>query len=237
VVSDTSEIVVRVNPTPPFTCDSGLGERDLTARRPQSRLLTSAAGGEDASVDPWSVDPLRICAGGDLGGGVHALALRDDAILALPLRDGGTLCAKIYAHGSTGTLACTGGAPADVSATQATDGLTAVVLDTGLGVDAGTGAATILAPVAILALAPGAASDACQAAAYPPPFTGGLKSATGTARLVTRDGHVVAEVSGTGTAFDCAAWRTAGVGSLVLPFPLLQPSGDGDLAGVIELRD
>jgi hypothetical protein len=237
VVSDTRQIVVRVNPAPPFTCDTGLGERDLTARRPQSRLLTSVADGEDASVDPWSVDPLRICAGGDLGSGIHALTLRDDAIFALPLRDGGILCAKISAHGSTGTLECAGGVPADVSAAQDTDGLTPVVLATGLGVDAGTGAATILAPITVVALPPGAVSDACRAAAYPPPFTGALTTATGTAQLLMRGDGVVAEVSDTGAAFDCAAWRNAGVGSLVLPFPLLQPSADADLAGVIELRD
>ncbi len=236
-VSETREIVVRVNPAPPFTCDTGLGERDLTARRPQSRLLTSSAGGEDASVDPWSADPLRICAGGDLGGGVHALALRDDAILAVPLRDGGMLCAKISAHGSAGTLQCAGGAPADVTAAQAADGLTGVVLRTGLGVDAGTGAATIVAPVAILTLASGAASGACQTAAYPPPFTGALTTATGTGQLVADDGGVIAEVSGSGSVFDCAAWRTGSAGSLVLPFPLVQPSGAGNLAGVVELRD
>lgn len=238
VVSATREIVVRVEPEQPFSCQTGLGERDLAVRHPSSRLLTSAAGTADASTDPWAAATLRICAGADIGDGLHPLTIREDAVLGLALADGGTLCAKISARGSTGSLDCNGGTPADVRVMQDVQGVTRVAVATGLGVDAGTGAATILAPIAVLQLPPGSTPAACQTAAYPSAFTGVLTTAAGTAQVVELAGPVVAEASGSGTNFDCSAWQSSAVGALVMPFPLVNaPSGDGDLAAVLELRE
>lgn len=238
VLSATREIVVRVPPEQPFTCETGLGERDFTVRRASSSLLTSAIGPGDASTDPWAVATLRICAGGDIGDGLHPLTIREDAVLGLALADGGVLCAKISARGSNGSLDCDGGTPAGVLATQDPAGLRRVTVDTGLGLDAGTGAATIFAPIAVLQLPAGSTPDACQTADYPSGFSGALTTAAGTAQVIELDGTVVAEASGTGASFDCSNWKAGGVGALVMPFPLVNPpSGEGDLAAVLELRE
>ena len=107
-----------------------------------------------------------------------------------------------------------------------------------MGLDAGPGAATIFAPIAVLHLPPGSTPDACQTAAYPSGFTGALTTAVGTAQVMKLDGTVVAETSGTGASFDCSGWQSGGVGALVVPFPLVNPpSGVGDLAAVLELRE
>lgn len=238
VVSAASEIVVRVEPEQPFTCDVGLGERDFTVRRPPSRLLTSATGTADASTDLWAVGTLRLCAGTDIGEGLHPLTLREDAVLGLPLADGGTLCAKISARGSNGFVDCNGGTAADVRASQDLRLPTRVTVDTGLGLDAGTGAATILAPIAVLHLPPGSTPAACQDAAYPSAFSGALTTAMGSAQVIGLDGDLLTEIDDGGTSFDCAAWQSGGSGTLVLPFPLPSVSPDAaDLAAMLELSE
>src|SRR5262249_15512385 len=138
LASAPREIVVRVQSTEPFSCDDeqSLGERVFTVARPGSVLLTSQTGDEDASVDPWA-GALRICAGPDLSGGVHPLALRDDAVLSLAVRDGSTLCIRLAARGSSGILDCDGGTSADVLAAQAAGDPAHVTVDSGLGLDAG----------------------------------------------------------------------------------------------------
>jgi hypothetical protein len=227
LISAVSEIVVRVQSAAPFQCDSDsdLGERVFTVTRPGSRLLTSLSGGGDASVDPWLPGPLRICAGPDLGGGVHPLNLRADAVLGFGAADGSTICAKLTALGSTGSLACSAGTPADVLASQDAEGLGRVTVETGLGLDAGTGAAVIRAPIAIVQLPPGASPDACTTMQYPDAsFTAALTTATGTAQVLDRSGAVVAAVSVTGVNFDCPTWRDSGPGTLVLPFPAVNTS-------------
>ena len=239
LASAVREIVVRVQSAAPFQCDSApdLGERVFTITRPGSRLLTSLSGGADASVDPWLPGPLHICAGPDLGGGVHALGLRADAVLGLGASDGSTICAKLTALGSTGTLACGGGTPADVRASQDAEGLGRVMVETGLGLEAGTGAAFIRAPIAIVQLPPGSSPDACTTMQYPDAsFTAALTTATGTAQVLDRSGAVVAEVSATGVNFDCSTWRDNGPGTLVLPFPAVN-TGAGDVAVSLVLAD
>jgi hypothetical protein len=238
VVSSAREIVVRVEPEQPFTCNVGLGERDFTVRRPPSRLLTSTTGTADASTDPWVAGTLRICARTDIGEGLYPLTIREDAVFGLPLADGGTLCAKITARGSSGYLDCNGGTAAGVRASQDLRAPTRVTVDTGLGLDAGTGAATILAPIAVLQLPPGSTPEACQDAAYPSAFSGALTTAMGSAQVIGLDGDLLTEIDDSGTSFDCAAWQSGGVGTLVMPFPFQSASSDAaDLAAVLELTD
>jgi hypothetical protein len=225
-LSAAREIVVRVQRAQPFECDLGLGERVLAVGRPASRLASSAAGGADASVDPWLPAQLRICAGRAVGEGIHPLSLREDAVLGVTLADGGVLCARISARGSSGSLDCDGGSPADVRAVQDSAGAARIAVDSALGLDAGTGAAMIRAPIAFVELAAGARPDDCEVAEYPPPFNGALTTAAGLAQVA--DGtSTLAEASATGSSFDCDTWREPGAGALVLPFPIVRPPDPG----------
>jgi hypothetical protein len=238
VVGSAREIVVRVEPEQPFTCNVGLGERDFTVRRPPSRLLTAPTGSADASTGPWVAGTLRICALMDIGDGLHPLTIREDTVFGLPLADGGTLCAKISAHGSSGYLDCNGGTASDVRASRDLRAPTRVTVDTGLGLDAGTGAATILAPIAVMHLPPGSTPEACQDAAYPSAFPGALTTAMGSAQVIGLDGDLLTEIDASGTSFDCATWQSHGVGTLVLPFPLPSLSPDtNELAAMLELSE
>ncbi len=115
-------------------------------------------------------------------------------------------------------------------------GATRITVDSGLGLDAGTGAAVIRAPIARVQLPPGATLDDCHTAAYPPSFNGALTTATGTAQVLEVDGAVVAQASTTGVNFDCETWREGGPGTLVLPFPSVNTLA-GDLASVLVLAD
>lgn len=234
-VSAVREIVVRVQREQPFVCDQGLGERTFTVRRPPSRLMSSATG-EDASVDPWLTASLRICAGRPVGDGLYPLNLRDDAVLGVALADGGVLCARISARGSSGSIDCDGGTALDVRASRDREALTRIAIESGLGLDAGTGAAVIRAPVAFVQLPDGATPDDCPEATYPEPFNAALTTATGTAQVLDLDGTVLAEASASGVSFSCETWRDGGAGAFALPLPIVNgPSGD--LATVLVLGE
>lgn len=235
-VSATRAIVVRVEREPPFTCDQGLGERAFAVRRSASRLLTSATGPGDASADPWVAGTLHICAAQALGDGLYALTLRADAVFGLTLGEGGILCARVSARGSSGTLDCDGGSAVDVRAAQDENAATRVAVDSELGVDAGTGAAVMRAPIAVLQLPAGASPADCLTAAYPPSFNGALTTGRGTAQVVDAGGGVLAEASAAGASFRCDQWRDAGAGTFVLPFPVVN-AGSGDRAAVLVLSE
>ncbi len=235
-VSETREIVVRVEQQQPFECDQGLGERELTVTRPASRLLSSATAADDASTDPWSAPTLRICAGAEIADGIHPLNLREDVTVGVTLEGGGTLCARIFGRGSSGSIDCDGGTAGDVLALRDADGLTRVAVHDGLGLDAGTGAAVIRAPVAILQLPEGSSPADCAAAVYPPPFNAVLTTATGTAQVTTATGEPIAEATGGGVNFDCTSWQHGGPGAFALPFPFVN-SPAGDIADVLVLAE
>jgi hypothetical protein len=234
VVSQTREIVVRVEREMPFECDQGLGERVVAVRHPSSRLVQSGATTPDASVDPWLPAELHLCAGREIGDGVHAVTLREDAVIGVSLAGGGVLCVRIDSRGSSGTVDCNGGTPADVLAVQDESGVNRIAVDSDLGADAGTGAAIIRAPIAFAELAVGASPDDCEAADYPPAFNGALTTAAATAQVVASEDAVVAEATASGAAFDCETWRQPGVGALVLPLPMVNTAA-GDRAAVLVL--
>jgi hypothetical protein len=220
-VSAPREIVVRVAGNVPFNCDSGLGERAFTPARPGSAVLTNVQAG-DVSVDPWLSDPIRLCASDDLGDGTHALALRADATIGIPLADGSTLCARLSAHGSDGSLDCSGGAAQDILAVQSEASPGRIDVSTGLGLPAGTGAASLHLPIAIRQLPIGSSTSECrQVTSFNLNFDGALTTATGVAEVVDANGTPVAQLSAVGVNFDCDAWRTGTQGTLVLPFPAL----------------
>jgi hypothetical protein len=237
LASPPREIVVRVQGIEPFSCDDeqSLGERVFTVARPGSTLVTSLSGGDDVSRDPW-LGSLDICAGPDLSGGVHPLALRADAVLRLGISDGRTLCVRLTASGSSGILDCDGGTAADV-VTQIAGSDSRITVDTGLGVDAGTGAAVLRVPLAVALLPadvpPGTCDVATQSAST---FTAALTTATGIAQILDVDGAVLGEVQASGVNFDCSAWRAPGAAKLVLPFPALATTS-GNVAAALVLAE
>ena len=220
-VSAPLEIVIRVAGEVPFECEDGLGERVFTPARgaasPVSQLL-STAGELDVSRDPWRADPLRLCAGPDLGDGIHQLTLRQDVLLGIPLVDGTVLCAKLQARGSDGLLDCGSATPLDVRATQAV-GDDRVVVDTGLGLPAGTGGALLRAPVALAQLRAGASTGGCIGADYNFSYAGALTTARATAEAINAEGETLATLSHVGEPFRCASWRDGDGAILVLPIP------------------
>jgi hypothetical protein len=238
VASPPREIVIRVQSTAPFSCDDeqSLGEHVFTVARPSSRLLTSLTGSDDASHDPWS-GSVRICAGPDLSGGVHPLALPQDAVLSLGVSDGRTLCLRLAALGSGGILDCDGGTAADVLATQTTGGSGRVTVDSGLGLDAGTGAAVLRVPIALAVLPAGVSPSTCPDATLSPSlFNLALTTATGVAQILDDSGAVLQQIQATGANFDCSTWHAAGAAKLVLPFPKLGTSA-GDVAAALVLAE
>jgi len=234
-VSAAREIVIRVAGEVPFDCGDGLGERVFTPTRPDSALFTTALTG-DASVDPWISDPLRICAGVDLGDGVHPLTLREDMRFGLTIADGSVLCGKILARGSGGVLDCDGGTPQDVRAFA--DAVTGrISSDTGLGLPAGTGAASLRAPMALLVLPANATPSDCFGARFGSEFSAVLTTAQGTADIVDANGTPLVTLSTSGTAFDCRNWRTPGGAALVVPIPAATTATSGDVAATLVLAE
>jgi hypothetical protein len=199
-------------------------------------LLSSAMPGEDVSEDPWEDGLIRICAGPDIGGGIHPLRLRADAFFGLGVLGGSNLCVKLNAFGSEGTLDCNGGTPADVRVTQ--DLPDGPVLESGLGVDAGTGAATLSVQVAIVALPAGSTAAECGTSTQ---FGGAFRTVLTTAEasaLVTNTSQGPdASIAATGASFDCESWTdNEGPGTFVFAFPAIGTVA-GDIANAFVLED
>jgi len=234
-VSDPVEIVIRVAGDQPFTCEDGLGERVFTpvhrATGTTSELLSTAGDG-DVSRDPWTESPIRLCAGPDLGDGTHRLTLRQDVVLGVPLSDQSELCLKFIARGSDGLLDCSGQVALDVEATQMA-GNAEIEYETGLGVAAGTGGALMHAPLQVALVTDG---SGCDAARFGSTYDAAFTSADATAVALDADGATLAMLSHVGAAFDCAAWREAESGVLVLPLPAADSPG-GATASVLVLSE
>jgi len=233
-VSAPVEIVIRVTGEVPFDCQEGLGERAFAPRADASHLFVNPAGG-DVLDDLVVFQPLRLCAGPDLGGGIHQVRLRQDALLGLALVDGSVLCARFTARGSDGVIDCDGGTAHDVLAAQLTGTDLPVVL-TGLGLPAGTGAASLRAPIALRTLPAGASVSDCATASFGFEFSGALTTETGVAQVIDPELGPVVEESRRGEPFSCTAWRDGVQGALVLPFTALGTAA-GDAAAVIVLDD
>jgi hypothetical protein len=233
-VSAPREIVVHVPGGAPSECgEEGIGEHTFTVDRSASTLGTSVQPG-DLSLG-WSIDPIRICAGPDIGGGIHDLALRADAVFGLRLINDATLCIQLSADGSDGRLDCSGTSAQDVRIVQKADG-SPLQTETGLGVAAGTGAASLRIPLTIRQLPVGSSTDDCRTATGGFAFVGALTTATGTAVVLDAAGHPTAQLSLDGANFDCRAWRADHRAALVLPLPVSDTSV-GDIAAALLLHE
>ncbi|MDX2169710.1 MAG: hypothetical protein SF182_21755 [Deltaproteobacteria bacterium] len=235
------EFVVRVQGEPPFDCDStGLGERVFTPTRDNSHFWARLPdGGEasDALRDITVLEPLRMCAGPDLGGGVHQVTLRDTAVFSLSLADGSILCARLAARGSDGTIDCDGGTAQDVLATQVDDPLAPLTVEGGLGLPAGTGAASVSSGVTLSLLPPGATpSDCLEPTGGSFGFPGAFTTARATAQLVDALGTPVLAETREGAPFVCSFWRDGDQGSLVLPFTYVD-AVSGKIAAVMQFGE
>ena len=145
------------------------------------------------SLDAWSIEALRLCAGPDVGGGVHALNLREDATLGIPLTDGETLCVRFRARGSDGVLDCGNSTPQDVRAIANSE-TERTTVDSGLGVPAGTGSASLRLPVSFLRLPSGSAPDDCADAEFGGNLNDALTTATATAEVIDGNGATIASL-------------------------------------------
>ena len=233
-LSDVEELVIRVLQTKPGTC-IGLGERSFTIARPESKFLTSALAGADVSTDPWLEGPIQICAGPDVGDGLHPIRLMQDAIFGLKVLDGSTVCVQLSAEGSEGDLDCDGGSAVDIRVTH--DLPNNPVRESGLGLDAGTGAATLSVPVAIVQLPVGSSVDDCATASFGNPFRLGMTTGSASATVGNTSQGGNATIAATGANFDCDGWTTTdGPGALVGSFTELG-TVSGDTANALLLAD
>lgn len=232
-VSGVREIVIRVAGDQPFDCSSGLGERAFTVQTPASELVADGVG--KVSTDAWLTASLRFCAGPDLGDGTHALTLRENAVLGVPLTDGAVLCTQFRARGSAGVLDCGSTLPQDVYA-SADQGTGLVSVDTGLGLPAGTGSASLRLPVAFRVLPSGSTPADCLTASFGSVIAGAVTTASATAEVLDAEGAMVASLVQSGAPFSCDAWVTGGSPVLVLPLPLTDPLA-GAVAAALVLAD
>jgi hypothetical protein len=237
-VSEPREIVLRVAGDVPFDCESGLGERAFTAGGPLTTVAIAPPLGSGVQpADTWAIDPLRLCAGLDLGGDVHPLALRTDAVIGIPAVDGSVVCLRFLARGSSGTIDCDGGTAQDVRASQDEQGNSGIRVDTGLGLPAFSGAASMRLQVGVRQLPSGSDPAACrEVREFDLEVEAALTTTTGTAEVLDGMGNPLLSVGRSGAGFDCQSWRSEGPGTLVLPIPAVN-TVVGDLALVLVLDD
>lgn len=237
LLSEPREMVIRVGGEVPFDCADGLGERIFTVARADSGVFFSVAPGQDASL-AWTIDPIRLCGGPDIGDGVHTVTLRADAVLGMSLGDGTALCVRLFARGSDGTIDCDGGTPHDVRASQDEEGVELIEVEGGLGEPAGAGAMSIGVRVGISQMPVGFPPSECgDVAAFDSEFSAILTTTEGRAEITpSQAGPPSASLAAIGTNFTCATWRTGDDARLVLPFPAVNTEL-GDLAAAIVLGD
>ncbi len=238
-LSAEREIVIRVTPsTDPRDC-TGMAERLVTIDDSISALLTSASNGTDVSIQPWSGGPLRLCIGDAASDGRRPVILAESATLGIRLRDASVLCVKLFSQGSSGSIDCNGGTAYDVLASQDSRGdepADAVVTTSGLGTDAGAGAAAINVRASFLNLPSGVASD-CDDRPFGSGFDVVLTTANGRAEVLNPIQGGTVTFSATGQNFDCSRLTdSTGPGTFVLPFAGVD-TVVGDVANVLILAE
>jgi hypothetical protein len=135
---------------------------------------------------------------------------------------------------SFGELDCDGGSAHDVSTVQELPD--APIVTTGLGTDAGPGAATLNTRVSILGLPAGSTAAHCLLSPRPGGgFTTALTTATASGRLIRGVEEISLEA--TGANFDCDRWtETDSPGAFVFAFPV-PDTIVGDTVNVLVLAD
>lgn len=229
-----SGVVATPTPGPP------LGDRVFSVVRPGSALLSSIVGGLDVSVEPWLPSTFRLRGGIPDVDGVASLELLDDTIVGLKIVNDQTLCMKIYAGGSRGRIDCDGGTAFDALSTWDSDGAGpagAFDIHSGLGMDAGPGAAELFAGWAAFLLSPGTSISECETLSYFIPGLQSFTTATSTGAFINpiQGGSVM--VSAQGQNFDCATWtQEDGVGRILTPL-IATNTIVGDVANMLILAD
>lgn len=223
------------------TCSGGLGERSFTIARPPSVFTVSALGGVDVTLDPWPEGPLRLCAGADQGNGVHPVSLMEDVVLGLTALDTSVLCVKMFATGSGGSIDCNGGSAHDVFSTQNSNHSGVAdppVVTTGLGADAGPGAATLTINMSMMILPAGSDPGECATQDYTTIFPAAFTTATATSEVTDAfPNHGTRTLTDVGSNFDCITWTlTDSPGTLVAPVSGLDTIV-GDVAAALKLTD
>jgi hypothetical protein len=176
--------------------------------------------------------PITIVGGAPDANGIAPLSLAEDATFNVRVLDGSGVCFKMLAAGSSGTIDCDGGTPADVSATADPGPEASPMLTTGQGADAGPGAATLLVTLQSVQLPVGTSIDTCATAE----FSGGAVTAFTTATATATKGATM--ISRSGENFDCGTFTTSdGPGVLVAPSVAYETRAGGDLSSITSLAD
>jgi len=174
--------------------------------------------------------PLLLSAGVPDANGNAALALGQDAVVAMEAITGEILCLRLAAAGSSGMLSCQGGEGHDVIVTRDTGEVTAPeVTQTFLGSDSGPGAATLLVSSELARLPPGSSGFEClSTVAYEAPILRALSTATVTANK--GDAAIVLAGENFECGVDGATWSLEnGPGMFAIGAPLFDgrvPGGD-----------
>ena len=148
-----------------------LGEPSpLAGFHSRTGLFTSGLGSLGPNVaDKFSEGPLVLVRGPEDENGESTLSLRDDVFITVAILDGSLLCIRMLAEDSGGSIACSGGVPYDVEASQpAGDVGLAFEVRTGLGPEAGPGSANLLVMQQTQPIA-AADFDSCETADYTDP--------------------------------------------------------------------
>jgi hypothetical protein len=258
-------------PTPTATplTGAGLGDRVFTIRTdsqyppmppndPRSGFFASGLGGLSVS-DKFTEGPLVLAAGVPNASGVATVRLKQDAYFKINVPPGNTtLCVKMVAAGSSGSIDCDGGTPYGVELIELPGNTPPSVPVTGRGTDSGAGAAQLTVMQAITEVgnqcndtthkctitntACTRASECindfnttmpCDATTV---FTTPVSAVYTTANFLAKKG--VAQVSKNGENFDCANWTmTNGAGMLVTGVVAVDERAGGNSANNTRLAD
>jgi hypothetical protein len=218
----------------PTPVPTPLGERIFSLAHPRSALLTSVISGVDVTLDPWLSGPLRLIGGTPDANGVAPIALAEDVIFGGEVIDGSTLCIKLSAAGSSGSVDCDGGTAYDVRY-ELTPGL---VITEGLGTDAGPGAAALNVRISPYQLGVGTTVADCQTFHYAGGFMTVLTTATTTGinHFPIQGGDPVS-LSAQGENFECADWAQEDSAGMFVTSLNASNSLVGSVMNVVRMAD
>jgi hypothetical protein len=230
----------------------------LPPNEPRTAHFASEFGGLSSS-DRFSAGRLVIDAGEADAAGLAPLRLTQDAYFKVNIPPGNrTLCVKMFASGSSGSIDCNGGTPFGVELTEPAGVTPPSQPATGRGTDAGPGAAQLIVMQAVTDV-----GNLCNTStrrctittnnctrdadcindfntSRPCDVTTGFPTPASavytTANFLARKG--VVQVSRSGENFDCASWMTSdGPGMLVTGDVDFDDTAGGNVASITRLAD
>lgn len=209
-------------PTATPMAGAGLGQRSFSvAPRPGSSFFSSALFNQDVSTTMWGSATLVLSAGEVGPDGVAPLSLAEDAVIAFQVLDNSIVCFRLLAAGSGGSIDCNGGSAFDTELSvnsNGTDPEDPPVFRTGLGSDAGPGAAVLLIMRQGANLPAGSSLGDCQTADFGEPEETAFTTARSTITIMNpRQGGTVTQTQ-PGSNFSCDGWTTKQpLGAMVSP--------------------